>query len=159
MTLDVESRIRATDWTKYRTAYGIAVKVPDQLIQLRSADPGLAAQAGHELWCGLCHQHVFASSAALPALPFLLEIFDSASEQLQEELMDIFYGLVVCSSPLHEMSPRHDPEPAGWWGQLRQQLHAEHLRFAALVSHPNAEISGFAEMIIEELHQQGCRPD
>src|SRR4051794_22817082 len=85
-------RVAAVDWTAFRTAYGRADDVPGQLIRLASPDKSTALQASHELWCGLCHQHVQVGTAALPALPFLLEAIRGADDALAYEILDIILG-------------------------------------------------------------------
>ena len=85
---DWDQRIAEIDWSQYRTAYGDAGAVRSQLRRLRSVNEEGALSAAHDLWCGLCHQHVQIGSAALPALPFLVEAFDLANNQLKVELMD-----------------------------------------------------------------------
>lgn len=69
-----EERLRAVVWADYGTAYGPAIKVPDQPGRLAGPNEGAALAASHDLCCGLCHQHAYISSAAVPALPFILEV-------------------------------------------------------------------------------------
>jgi hypothetical protein len=88
-------RLGAVTWADFRTAYGPAVNVADQLRQLAGPDEKAALHASHELWCGRRHQHVQVGSAALPALPFLLEVLDSANRQLSVELLDILLGFAI----------------------------------------------------------------
>lgn len=88
-----QQRMEAIDWSRYETAYGPAVRVPGQLWLLAKGDHKEAMAASHELWCELCHQHAYVSSAALPALPFLLEVMDGAGEQLAVEILDLLLGL------------------------------------------------------------------
>ena len=95
---DWDQRVAKIDWSQYHTAYGVATDVPGQLRRLRSKDEMEAMGASHDLWCGLCHQHVQIGSAALPALPFLLEVFATASDKLRVEIMDILLGLSITSN-------------------------------------------------------------
>jgi hypothetical protein len=138
-------RLDAIPWAEFGTAYGPATKVPDQLRRLAAPDKRAALTASHELWCGLCHQHAFVSSAALPALPFLLEVLDSAGEQLTVEILDILLGFVRCTNPGFERIP------PPWIGQLRGQVAAERPRLEGLVTHPNADVAKFARWILNEL--------
>ena len=67
------------DWSQYETAYGNAAQdiphfqagktpsVPRSLWDLFSGDRERAIRATGDLWAGLCHQHAYISSAALPA--------------------------------------------------------------------------------------------
>lgn len=88
-------RVREIDWDDFETAYGYAAVVADQLIRLNSTNVEVAKHASHELWSGLTTQNC---SAAFPAAPFILEILDSADEELTAEIMDILVGLAACSS-------------------------------------------------------------
>ena len=73
---DFVDRVAAVKWQDYETAYGNAAVVERQLRNLVSSDHDTAMTATHDLWCGLCHQHAYVSSAALPACPLLLEVFN-----------------------------------------------------------------------------------
>jgi hypothetical protein len=203
-----EERLKRVDWSKYETAYGSASgtnewgSVGEQLLNLASQDDEKAMKATHHLWCGLCHQHAFVSSAALPALPFILEVLDSANESLALEILDILLGFAACSvypipvpedfndfdndwgdsrkllrdhfgsfnhlrdasvediSGVAGMSKKsavrifeclHPKEPDLWILALRNALQQELPRFSSLSSHPNEEISYFAEKIVDRL--------
>ena len=100
--------------------------------------------ASHQLWCALCHQHAYVSSAALPALPFLLEILDDAPEQLKVEILDVLTGIAECSTPQGD-------EPA-WHSELRGELLKAKPMFEALTQgQPKVEICDFAERILAAL--------
>lgn len=60
--------LEGLDWAQYTTAYGEAGSVKSQLLRLRSLNEEEALSATHDLWCGLCHQHVQIGSASLPAI-------------------------------------------------------------------------------------------
>ena len=72
------------DWSQYETAYGNAAQDiphfqagktpsgPSSLWALFSGDRERAMAAASDLWAGLCHQHAYVSSAALPAYDFLI---------------------------------------------------------------------------------------
>jgi len=97
MKFDIEiyrKGLLAVDWTQFETAYGMATKIPEQLIRLVSEEHDIAMQATHELWCGLCHQHAYVSSSALPAYDFLLDVLKYADDKLALELLDIFSVLL-----------------------------------------------------------------
>ncbi len=146
MPLDTDSFSRAVngvDWGSFSTAYGKAVNVPDQLLTLVSGDNQTALKASHALWCGLCHQHAYVSSAAVPAFPFLLEALRHCEMTMRTELLDIFAGFVECTNPEH-------PEAAGEFQlQLRSMLKAELPYFRTLVGTEGE--NGFAESIVEDL--------
>ena len=133
------------DWTHYQTAYGVATNVPQQLRRLASTDHADAMAASHDLWCGLCHQHAYVSSAALPALPFLLDVLRSANEALTTEILDILLGFANCTSATY---PGKVPP---WAQELRQQLKHAWPEFAHLLHHSNTEIADFADTIQHSL--------
>ncbi len=137
-------QLDAIDWSEYDTAYGPATEVPDSLRKLLSDDHAMAMKASHKLWCGLCHQHAYVSSAALPALPFILHALDQADQYLAIEILDIFVGFAVCTNPKsHELER--------WERQLRESLQGELPRFHRLATSPNEEIADFAQRIAEDL--------
>jgi hypothetical protein len=148
MSPDYADRIGAIDWTTYHTAYGRADGVASQLLDLASSDHDAAMKATHALWCGLCHQHADISSAALPAYPFILEVLDSANDDLAVEILDILLGFAYCSTRGPE-----GPSPNEWERELRGKLRQQLPRFVALAKHPNELISYFAEEIVENLTQ------
>ena len=139
-------RVCAIDWTAYETAYGRADSVPQQIISLASNDHGIVMDATHKLWCGLCHQHAYLSSAALVAYPFLLEVLDSADERLSIELLDIFTGFAFRST----LGP-DGPSPNEWERELRRRMIEELPRFIALSRHDNEEIADFSGSIVTNL--------
>jgi hypothetical protein len=145
VTDSFRQRLEVIDWRNYGTAYGPAVKVPAQLMQLASGEHKAAMAASHDLWCGLCHQHAYVSSAALPALPFLLETLDHADEPLTVEILDILLGFAVCTGPQLVKNAHM------WAAQLREELRRETPRVQILSLHPNEEIADFSGRITEEL--------
>lgn len=148
MNPDYAERLNEIDWTKYQTAYGRADDVRDQLLRLASTDQAVAMNVTHELWCGLCHQHAYISDAALPALPFILEVLDSANDELAVEILDILTGFAICST----LGPNRCSTNQ-WEQTLRSRLRDELPRFIAFSNHANEEIAGFAERIVENLTQ------
>ena len=145
----LSGRVEAVDWDNLQTAYGPASNVPSLLIALGSSDQERALHASHLLWCSLCHQHAYVSSAALPALPFILEVLDSASEKLSIEILDILLGFARCTV-------YHDGFEA-WESQLREDLLEERQCFERLAKHSNSEIADFATTILEELSTPNAR--
>jgi len=157
----VRERLDAIQWSNYKTAYGNAGSehrfenasgqptsrwgsVADQLDELASNDDAKALEASHHLWCCLCHQHAYVSSAALPALPFLLEVLDGAGEQLTIEILDILTGFAECSRT-------RDGGQSDWIRELREQLLVARPRFESLAKHRNQEIVDWAGRILDEL--------
>lgn len=141
LSMDTTSVTEHIDWSQYRTAYGPASDVPEQLRRLEGQDEELALQATHDLWCSLCHQHAYVSSAAVPALPHLLRVLDHATDRLAVEILDILVGFAVCDTDGYS-----SPE---WIAQLHEALRAERARFSVLSASSNEEIASFASRILE----------
>lgn len=158
MEPSIEERLKSISWADYHTAYGPAVDTPNQLLRLAGADRKAALDATHELWCGLCHQHVQVGTAAGPALPILLDVLNTADRELTVELLDILLGFAIGSNrqrtiEFQRSSGQVDIEPeAQWLADLRHALLAEMPRFEQLASAMDEEIAGFAKLIIEELN-------
>jgi hypothetical protein len=83
------------------------------------------------------------SSAALPALPFLLEALDDASDELAVEILDILRGFATCSRP--------EVAGADWIRTLRAQLLLEQPRFERLAGHETEDVASWATNVLEEL--------
>ena len=142
------------DWSQYETAYGNAAQdiphfqagktpsVPRSLWDLFSGDRERAIRATGDLWAGLCHQHAYISSAALPACGFLMIALRELDDELKVELLDIFLGFAVCTGRSAETD---------WEKQLRDKLTSHLPVFAGLVSSGNKDIAYFAERIMEEI--------
>lgn len=157
---EIKQQMISIDWSQYETAYGNAAKdVPYQvphgdsrgfmpkveqaLLDLFAEERETALQASHDLWCELCHQHAYLSSAALPAFDFLFYALTHLGIELQVELLDIFYGFAACSS--------NSDAPGSWRGQLRAKLMEQKMYFQQLAGCPEEEIAAFAELIVEAL--------
>lgn len=151
-----EQRLNAINWGDFHTAYGPAVEVPGQLRRLAGADREAAMAATHNLWCGLCHQHVQVASAATPALPFLLEVFDGADRDLTIELLDILLGFALGVNrqrvvEFHRSLGLDAPPEERWSAELRARLLAEIPRFRQLAASPDEDIADFACRTLSEL--------
>lgn len=152
-----DERLNLIPWGDFYTAYGPALKVPDQLRRLGGTDRKAALAASHDLWCGLCHQHVQVGSAALPALPFLLEVLDAADRDMTVELLDILLGFAVGVNQRRflEFQRSRDctesvPEEQ-WITDLRTALVVQVPRFERLATSSDIEIADFAGRILAEL--------
>lgn len=145
MKAPLQMRLAQIDWSSVETAYGTALAVPDQLASLLSGDDGQAMKAAHDLWCGLCHQHAYISSAALQALPFIVEALEERSDALKVEILDILLGFAVGSEGGAEAGPD------AWKGEVRQHLLSHLELFIRLAVHPNEEIADFAGQIVESV--------
>jgi hypothetical protein len=167
MRYTFRERLSAIEWSNYKTAYGNAAdqhllatsdgketsrwgSVAEQLYELAANDEAKAIEASHHLWCCLCHQHAYVSSAALPAMPFLLEVLERAGEQLKIEILDILTGFARCSRAVENQTD--------WIRELRARLLIERPRFEALAKHPNEEIAEWAEGILAELEPSANDP-
>lgn len=150
MKLTYEERIDQTDWDSFSVSAFRAGELPSLLKRLKGGTPADQERACAVLWNGLCHQWIYTCRAALPATPFLLEALEEADGQLLEDLMDIFYGLVVCTHPRHKQDSWLEPTPVGWFETLRQLLLENQSRFAALVNHSNPEVAAYAQRIMDE---------
>ena len=95
---------------------------------------------------GLCHQHAYVSSAALPAYDFLMLALREMDDELKVELLDIFLGFAACTGRSAETD---------WERQLRDKLTSHLPVFAGLVSSENEDIAYFAGSIVESLSQEG----
>ena len=146
------------DWSQYETAYGNAAQdiphfqvekipsVPSSLWALFSGDRERAMRAAGDLWAGLCHQHAYVSSAALPAYDFLMLALREMDDELKVELLDIFQGFAVCTERFSS--------DALWPRQIREKLKADLPVFTALSGSENEDIAYFAGSIVESLGQK-----
>lgn len=155
-------KVKKIDWTLYETAYGNAGKdIPDYvnskkaipqieslLIQLFSDNHEEAMKATHYLWCSLCHQYSFISSAALPAFDFLMYGLKNLDNKLKVELLDIFLGFVVTISKKESINT--------WQGQLRQKVINEREYFEVLSKNADEDIAYFAQEIVKEIRTIPC---
>ena len=152
MTTDDE--IRAIPWAEFETAYGPATDVPAQLRHLAGTDRSAALAASHELWCGLCHQHVYVSSAARPALPFILGALDRAGPDLAVEILDILLGFAVCTrADPGTATSRVEAFPA-WVASLGDAVDAERPRLELLASDAHTAVADAARDVLEALGQR-----
>ena len=144
---DFTDRLNNIEWSAYQTAYGPAVDVPKQLARLSSPDHSGAMAASHDLWSGLCHQKVQLGTAAVPALPFIMEVLDRADDQLTIEILDILDGMAIGTKPdFWQMG-----KVPCYALQLREPLQAELPRFRGLKDSAHEEIQHFASSIVDAL--------
>lgn len=104
--------VLAIRWSTFQTAHGSARWVPLWLVVFRFGPRWWAARAGHRLWCSLCHQHAYVSSAALPAAPFIIDVLARPQPTVVEEALDILLGFLRCTDPTLVGS-------ASWHSELR----------------------------------------
>lgn len=149
------------NWAEYQTAYGRAEEVGSQLLALNSAEHDTAMRASHDLWCGLCHQYAYVTSAALPSYPFLVEILNNASEELQIEILDILLGFAVCSKSDNSVA---GTEELNWRNALQSTLMSDIKIYEELARSQNEQVRDFAERIVsslllDETHHIEKQPD
>lgn len=157
----ISEKILATDWRDFDTAYGNAAEdityyvsnadnrgyipnVAQLLLSLFSNNKKVALQASHDLWCSLCHQHSFVSSAALPVYDILYYGLQNLDDDIKVEILDIFMGFAVCL-------PKEALKSNSWQEQLRGKMERDKSYFEMLISHTNEDIAAFAKNIIEML--------
>ncbi len=153
----IKQKIAAIDWSCYETAYSSLADTPfskhienmkkfaQSFTNLFSDDKTIALQASHALWCALCHQHAYVSSAALLAYDILYDGLQILDTDLQMEILDIFYGFAACTT---DDAPSHT-----WQSQLRSKLKQDIQTFQQLTQHPNEDITVFAQNIISTLQE------
>jgi len=143
--LPIQKRVGQINWANYETAFGVADSVPDLIVALASDDKKTSMSAANALWCGLCHQHAYASSAALPSYPFLLEIHKTADVELSIEILDILCGFALCS---HPKFPTQSSRELEWRTQLRRDMTQDQSYFSLLFDNEDEVVVGLAKDIV-----------
>ncbi len=154
---DLTTRLAQIDWSRFFTVYGAAINVPEQIERLNSTDEKTALSGIRDLWAGLCHQEVQVSSAALPALPFILECLPASSEKVTAEILDILVGFAITTDPVraeqYDRALGRVPEPQFLWVlELRAKLRKQLPRIAAFTTHKNPDIAEFANRFVREFN-------
>ena len=139
------TQIKDIDWPSFNTAYGPAHRVPDQIVNLGSDQQEVALKAAHDLWCGLCHQHAYISSASLPAFPYIMATLEIANDLVSIEILDILVGFSSCDTD----GVSHQD----WISSLHQCMRQEQPKFMLLAENGNPIIADFANTILENLKQ------
>lgn len=149
MTIDEKTKkqIDSIKWENFETAYGNAKETtPDYLKNIYNSDEKIAMKATHHLWCSLCHQHAYISSASLPAYEIIKDRIIECNEKLKIELLDIMYGFAACSNHKTEDGKYNDLT-----AKMKRKLLKDKAIFKELALHKDEEIKDFAESILEEL--------
>ena len=147
---EISSAIDKIEWADFETAYGNAKNtIPFYLKNLFCVDKEIAMDATHQLWCSLCHQHAFISSASLPAYEILKIGLLKLDDKLKIEILDIFQGFLDCTSEAYFSDTKQPPEK--WELELRQRLMLDINIFSELTANENEEISHFASSIYKGL--------
>lgn len=154
---DLKTRLAQIDWSRFFTVYGAAINVPEQIERLNSIDEKVALSGTYDLQAGLCHQEVQIASAALPALPFILECLPGASEKVTAEVLFLLVGFVVTTDPVraeqYDRAMGRAPEPQFLWEvEVRAELRKQLPRIEAFATHKNPDIAEFANRFVREFN-------
>ena len=147
----VLAKMNAIDWSALQTVYGSAESVPRQLTALFSDDHKVAMKASHDLWCALAHARVWVPEAALAAFPTLCFALEHANEELEVELLEIFWGFAEGNTWVPAWTALTEQPP--WRVQLQQALIAYFTHYT--VRHPNEETLGVFKWLRES---RGLQP-
>lgn len=148
--LEIIEKIDSVNWADFETAYGNAEHtIPFYLKNLFCSDTKIAMNATHQLWCSLCHQHAYISTAALPSFDILKIGLLELDDNLKIELLDIFQGFSICTSDKYFVMIERKPQ--NWEQELKQKLILDIDLFNKLAKHINEDIAVFASSIVEDL--------
>lgn len=146
------AEMEADHWPPQAGPHGLRLRpyawVPDALRRLAETDTEPAFLASHDLRCGLCHPHVSVDAAALPALPFLLEVLDRAGYDLALEILDILFDFAKFTHPESGGSGDNRPD---WVRQLRAELVADRPRLEGLAMRSTEDVATFTRDIFRFL--------
>lgn len=140
----IKQQIKSIKWKKYKTAYGVAKDVPKDLIDLFSPNLDIACHALFNLETKLCHQHVFVSSAAVPAFPFILEALDSNNE-LTVDILELLLGFARCTCPKRKL------ENEDWVNEIWANVANEKSRFEKYMKSDVKDIREYAELLLTHI--------
>lgn len=147
---EITEKIENINWVDYETAYGNAeLTIPFYLKNLFCSDTEIALDATHQLWCSLCHQHAYISTASLPAYDILKIALLELDNKMKIEILDIFQGFAICTSNVYLNSLKENPEK--WQLEIRQKLNADIKLFEELRTNSDELISDFSNFIYENL--------
>ena len=151
--MEITEKIDNINWVDYETAYGNAeMTIPFYLKNLFCSDNGIALEATHQLWCSLCHQHAFISTASLPAYDILKIALLELDNKMKIEILDIFQGFAICTNNEYLNSLKENPEK--WQLEIRQKLNADIKIFEEFRTNPDELISDFSNFIYENLKNE-----
>jgi hypothetical protein len=146
---EITLEIDKISWQGFGTAYGNTRNtIPYYLKNLFCSDLEVAKGAAHQLWCSLCHQHAFISSAALPSYDILKTGLLVLHDDLKFEILDIFVGFAFCMSQEYITKPN---ELVDWEKELQQKLINDRRLFNELSIHNDEDISRLAQELCSQL--------
>lgn len=132
-------QLREVSWEKYEASPGAKKVVPKILENLASRKEARAMKASHELWVALCSGGVY--PVAEPCVPFLIGIFDISSDNVQEELLDVFIKL--------SQRPGDDAEP--WQKRLYENLVSERVFFEGMCHSRNERVVEKSILVLNQI--------
>ncbi|MFC5050937.1 hypothetical protein ACFPK9_09950 [Rubritalea spongiae] len=86
-------RLREVQWKDYEVSEGSSERLEKILQDLASRKRARAMKASHDVWRMLCRNGV--RSAAVVVVPYLVEIIEISTEDVQLEIADILKSCVV----------------------------------------------------------------
>ena len=140
----------AVQWGRFETVCGVATTVADQRVALIGSHEKRALNEASELDGMLCYQRVRADSAALPALPFLIEALDEVFESVAVETLNLIRGLAACVRWLSIERPSTF-KATGWIAELEAELNDHATRWERMSEHSSREVAEYADGILEAL--------
>jgi hypothetical protein len=147
---EIAEKIDNINWSDFDTAYGNAEKtIPFYLKNLFCSDAKISMDATHQLWCSLCHQHAYISTASLPSYDILRIGLLELNDKLKIELLDIFQGFAECTSDKYFIAISQTPKP--WEKELREKLINDTTIFKELITSTNEGVSDFACALFSSL--------
>jgi hypothetical protein len=150
---EITKKIENINWVDYETAYGNAEKtIPFYLKNLFCSDAEIALDATHQLWCSLCHQHAYISTASLPAYDILKIALLELDNKMKIEILDIFQGFAICTNNEYLNSLKVKPEK--WQLDIRQKLNTDIKIFEELRNNSDELIADFSNFIYENLKNE-----
>ena len=97
--------------------------------------------ATHQLWCSLCHQHAYISTAALPSYDILKIGLLTLDDKLKIELLDILQGFSAFTSDKYFVAIKQTP--SDWEQELRRKLILDLANIEEFTKHTDEQISSF----------------
>ncbi|MEI8379854.1 MAG: hypothetical protein WCJ09_06985 [Planctomycetota bacterium] len=154
--MNLQERLNSVNWADYESACGFdSREIPSLIVQLNDSDQATTMTAIERLWNVVCHQSNVGSNA-VPVLPFLTERLETATSELQSEILDIIYSFAcygrACSERMHEL------EPIGWRKSLLDELIQYRPLFASFIGSKSEDLVKWGEMIDMQLQlAEACR--
>lgn len=146
-------RIDRVDWASFRQEFQCGTvlrpewivsgaRARDRLLELRSG-VHQASEAARALHSDLCYSAIRVHSAAVPALPFLIEVLDEEPPLvLTEDILDIILGLSLATNCV---------AVPDWVSGLRAQLQQLEPKLRVLASHPEGQVPSLARHALRAL--------